>query len=91
MKTVINIKTDIEVKEAAQKIAKELGIPLSIIVNAHLKEFIRERKFSAAIQPKFKPKVWKELQKATKEGLAGKNVVGPFKTSEEMNEYLDSL
>jgi len=40
MKTVLNIKTDVEVKERAQALAKHLGIPLSTIVNANLKAFI---------------------------------------------------
>ena len=44
-KTVLNVKTDIKVKKAAQKLAKEMGIPLSTIVNAHLKQFVDERRF----------------------------------------------
>ncbi|MCX6809269.1 MAG: type II toxin-antitoxin system RelB/DinJ family antitoxin [Candidatus Berkelbacteria bacterium] len=41
MKTVINIKTDQETKEEAQKIARELGLSLSSIVNAYLKQVVR--------------------------------------------------
>ena len=43
MKTLINIKTDKEVKEGAQALAQELGLPLSVVVNAYLKDFIRNR------------------------------------------------
>ncbi len=43
-KTVLNIKTDVEVKREAQKLAKKIGVPLSTIVNAQLKQFISERK-----------------------------------------------
>lgn len=39
MKTVINIRTDPEVKHRAQKAAKAIGIPLSTIINAYLKQF----------------------------------------------------
>lgn len=42
-KTVLNIKTDVEVKREAQKLAKKIGVPLSTIVNAQLKQFIAER------------------------------------------------
>lgn len=44
-KTVLNVKTDVEVKREAQKLAKAIGVPLSIVVNAHLKRFIDERRF----------------------------------------------
>lgn len=53
-KTVLNVKTDIEVKEQAQKLAKRIGVPLSVIVNAQLKKFISDGKveFSAhVLQP----------------------------------------
>lgn len=40
-KTVLNVRTDTAIKRAAQKAAKELGISLSTVVNASLREFIR--------------------------------------------------
>jgi addiction module RelB/DinJ family antitoxin len=43
-KTVLNVKTDVEVKREAQKLAKKIGVPLSTIVNAQLKQFIAERR-----------------------------------------------
>ena len=45
MKTMINIRADKEVKENAQKIAGDLGLPLSGIINAFLKEFVRSKKY----------------------------------------------
>ena len=36
---------DVDVKRKAQKLAKEMGIPLSIIVNSHLRRFVNERRF----------------------------------------------
>jgi len=46
MKAILNIKTDVEVKRKAQKIAKEMGVPLSTIVNAQLKQLISERRMT---------------------------------------------
>jgi len=43
-KTMLNIKTDSETKRDAQRVALEIGVPLSIVVNAQLKKFIRERR-----------------------------------------------
>ena len=38
MKTVISVKTDQETKIKAQAVAKSIGIPLSTLVNAYLRE-----------------------------------------------------
>ena len=43
MKVIINIKTEKEVKENAQRLAKELGLSLSDVLNASLRNFIRTR------------------------------------------------
>ena len=43
MTTVIHIKADKEVKENAQKAAKDLGLTLSDVINASLRNFIRTR------------------------------------------------
>ena len=52
MKSVINIKTEKEVKENAQKIAKELGLSLSDVVNASLRNFIKTREVHFYAVPK---------------------------------------
>ena len=56
MKTVLTVKTDVAVKKGAQKLAKEMGVPLSTIVNAQLKQFIRDRRLemSAPLIPNAK-------------------------------------
>lgn len=51
MKTLLSIKIDKDVKEKAQALAKNLGIPLSIVVNAYLKEFIYSGEFKIAREP----------------------------------------
>lgn len=40
---IINIKVDPEVKSKAQKVAAELGLSLSSLINAYLKQLIRTR------------------------------------------------
>ncbi len=61
MKTVINIKADKEVKETAQKIAKDLGLPLSTIINAYLKQFIRNKSVYFSSSSKISPELEKLL------------------------------
>jgi len=43
MRTVIHIKADKEIKENAAKVAHELGLNLSDVINASLRTFIRTR------------------------------------------------
>ena len=51
MKTLLNIKVDKVEKEKAKHIAAQMGVPLSTIINAQLREFIRTREFSVSLDP----------------------------------------
>lgn len=88
-KTVINVKVDKDVKRKAKFLAKELGLPLSTIVNANLKEFIRSGEVAFSIEPKLKPEVWKELRKASTDYKAGKNISPTFSSVKEAIDYLN--
>ncbi len=52
--TILNVKTDKKLKAEAKKVSAELGVPLSTVVNAFLKQFIRDKEitFSAS---KYRP------------------------------------
>jgi addiction module RelB/DinJ family antitoxin len=90
MKTMMNIKTDVDVKEEAQKIAKEMGLPLSSVVNAYLKEFVRERSVRFSIEPQLRPEIGKFFRQASADYKKKKNIVGPFDTTKTMDAYLDA-
>ncbi len=49
--TVITFKTDPETKEAAQGIAEEMGLNLSVVMNALLKDFVRDRSLRIDLDP----------------------------------------
>ncbi|MEX2054345.1 MAG: type II toxin-antitoxin system RelB/DinJ family antitoxin [Candidatus Colwellbacteria bacterium] len=87
-KTVINIKTDREVKEEAQRIAKELGIPLSTVVNSYLKDFIRDREFTVSLEPQLKPRVWDEMKRAVDDAKKGKSVSPAFSEVDDAIAWL---
>jgi len=91
MKTILNVKTDKEVKRKAQEIAQEIGLPLSSVVNAYLKEFVRERSVQFSIEPKIRPEVGKLLKQAHKDYKKKRNSAGPFRTTEKMDAYLDAI
>lgn len=72
--TAIYIKTDPEVKAKAQKVAKELGLSLSSLLNGWLRHLIKTKTvtFSAAHEKpsKYLLKMVKKAEKDRKEGRA---------------------
>jgi addiction module RelB/DinJ family antitoxin len=90
MKTVINIKADKETKEQAFKIAGEMGLPLSTIVNAFLKQFIREKSVTFEVPLIPNAKTARILRQAEKDIKAGKNLSPSFHTAEDAVKWLRS-
>jgi len=90
MKTVINIKADKEVKKKAQMVAQELGLPLSTIINAYLRQFIRSKEAHFFIEGKLKPSVKKRLDRLHKDVKDGKNLSPAFHSTKEAVGYLNS-
>ena len=89
-KTLLNVKTDVKLKQEAQKVAQELGLPLGTIINAYLRELIREKRVLFSSPPRPNRKTQKLLKKIEADIRAGKNSSRPF-TYDEAIEYLDSL
>ncbi len=90
MKTILTVKTDKEVKEQAQSIAAELGLPLSTVVNAHLRQFIRSRSICFSMTPKMTPALEELVGRAEEDLRRGRNIAGPFDTIEEITADLDA-
>lgn len=89
MKTMINIKADRDVKEKAQRMAKKMGLPLSTVINAYLKEFIRNQEVRFTLEPQLRPEVERILRRASADYKKGKNISPLFSTGAEMDAYLD--
>ena len=75
----------------AQRTAQELGLPLSVVINAYLRQFIRKKEVHFFIEGELKPTVKKRLDRLHKEALGGKNLSPAFKSAKEMDAYLNSL
>ena len=90
-KTTINIKADKEIKEKAQKVARDLGMPLSTVINAYLNQFIRTKEVHFYLEGELKPSVKRRLNRLQKDVLRGKNLSPTFRTAQEMDTYLKSL
>lgn len=89
--TVISVKTDKKTKREAQKVAGELGIPLSTVLNAYLRQFVREREVRVSVTPVLKPAKVRELERIMKDVEEGKNLSPAFTSAEGMDRYLDAL
>ena len=89
-KAVINFKIDTEVKEEAQKLARELGMPLSSIVNAQLRELIRTRQLNVSAEPRITPYLERIIEGVEQDRKTGKNITRT-NSLEEALAHLDSL
>jgi addiction module RelB/DinJ family antitoxin len=80
--TILNIKTDKKLKAEAQKVAGELGVPLSTVLNAFLKQFVREKEITfSANQYRPTPYLVGLIEEARKEYEAG-DYIGPMKAKD---------
>ena len=88
---MINIRADRDVKIAAQKTAAELGMPLSTIINAYLKQFTRTKSVYFYTEGELKPAVKKRLARLHKDVVARKNISPAFTNGRDMDRYLNSF
>ena len=87
---MINIKTDAKLKAKAQKVARDLGLPLGTIINRYLQEFILHQRvvFEKPEIPNAETR--KAIEETMRDLKTGKNMI-TFKSAKEMDEYLLSL
>ncbi len=88
MKTTTSIKLDKEVKEGASKLASEMGLNLSSVVNATLKRFVMERRVVFSLSPEFNAKTRREILKMRRDVKLRRNIIGPFGSFEDLKASL---
>lgn len=88
MQTVIHIKADKEVKENAAKVAHELGLNLSDVINASLRNFIRTREIIFSDTPQMTPELEKLLDKVEEDIKHNRNLSPRFTSVEESIDWL---
>jgi addiction module RelB/DinJ family antitoxin len=87
MKTQVNLKIDNLVKKQAQKRAEQLGLSLSSVVNATLKQFARTGELDLSVAPKITSQLENIVLEARQEYKEGKTS-GPFDTVEDLIKHL---
>ena len=91
LKTVITIKTDRAVKESAQEVAREIGIPLGTVLNAYLRQFVWEKEARFSRMPRMTEKLENIVGEARKDYASGKNISPIFENAKDMDDYLRKL
>ena len=90
--SVINIKTDLNIKRQAAYLAEELGLSLSSLINVLLKQFIRNKSLHLSLEPdETKPSQWlfNNLEKSTSDLEAGQTSPA-FTKSKDALKWLKS-
>ncbi|OGZ65751.1 MAG: hypothetical protein A3D34_00485 [Candidatus Staskawiczbacteria bacterium RIFCSPHIGHO2_02_FULL_33_16] len=88
MKTTMHIKVDKDIKEKSAKIAHNLGLSLSTVVNASLRNFIKTETFSVSTAEKMTPYMESWLAEIEEDIKAGKNMSKPYDSAEELIKSL---
>lgn len=91
MKTaVINIKTEIKLKSEAQKVAEELGLSLSVLINGFLKQIVKTKTVTFSTSPIEEPSEYliRDLKKSEEDIKEGWLSPGLY-TAKEAIAWLD--
>lgn len=88
MKTPLIIKADKEVKARAQKTAKKLGIPLSILVNAYLRQLIATKEAHFYARPQMTSRLERLIGRVHQDAKKSKNLSPIFDRTEDLLAYL---
>ena len=90
--TSLHIKIESDIKRKAQKTAEELGLTLSAVTKALLKQFIRTKRLAVGgnERPEIPNAYLRKVLKQSEEDMKAGRVIS-FKNSKEALSYLDSL
>lgn len=76
--TVLNVKISKELKKQAQETAKALGLPMSTLVSASLRDVVARRSITISDTPRIRPEVEAELLEMSRQYKAGTLDVSPL-------------
>jgi len=89
-KAVLNFKTDPETKQQIQAFAAELGVPVSVIMNAQIKQMLRDRKIILSVELEPTPYLVKIMEQVEADLKTGTNITRTHSLKEAL-AHLDSL
>jgi addiction module RelB/DinJ family antitoxin len=89
--TTVSTKIDLQTKKKALQTASELGMPLSAVLKALLKQFIKTKTVNFTIDSEEEPTEYmiESLRQSEEDVKAGRVI--SFKSGDEALKYIDSL
>lgn len=88
MKTTTSVKLDKDIKNRASALANELGLSLSVVINATLKKFVDERRVVLSVAPEFNEKTKKEFLQIKNDIKKGKNLSKIYNNADDLFKAL---
>lgn len=88
MRDTIHVKTDRRVKAHAQEVAERLGLSLSAIVNAYLRQLIRTGEVRFTTAPRMTSELERLLGKLESDIRRGRHLSRPVTTAGELDAHL---
>lgn len=85
---VINIKTDTKTKSEAQKLADEMGLTLTAVLNRYLRHFIKTKSVTFSVDDEEPNEFLLNAMKKSDEQLKGKESSLTFEDAEDAIEWL---
>lgn len=91
MKITTSIKLDKEVKIQAQKLAVDFGLSFSTLINAQLKQFIRDKRLVISKAPQMSPYLENLLGPIEQDIRKKKNLSKPVRSKKDLDQYFAAL
>lgn len=91
MNTTLHVTIDKQTKTEAGKLAEEMGLDLSTIVKASLKNFVATKTFHVEKSYRMTPYLERVVERARRDFETGRNISGPFSTAGEITRHLSKL
>ncbi len=86
------ITIDRTVKDKAQQLASDLGLSLSTLVNAQLKQFVRDKHLVLANKPRrMSPELERLLDTIERDVQQSKNITHTTRNKKELRRLLDAV
>lgn len=83
MKTTTSVKLDKNIKKEASKLADELGLSLSSVINATLKKFVDERRVVFSVSLEFNKKAERQFLRLRRDVKSKKNLSKTYTNSDD--------
>lgn len=87
--TIVSAKIDPQTKKEAMATASELGLPLSLVIKAFLKQFIRTKSITFRAREEVPNAHTLKVLKKAEENYRKGNTSPAFKTGEEAVKWLE--